>query len=120
METPVQPEVVMPQMETPVQPEVVMPQMEAQVQPEMAMPQMETPIQPAQKEPVIYGGASPIVNNIDFHQESHQIYGGANPLENTQSIPISNIAGPNATQVQTPTETPTMITPQIDTINNQQ
>lgn len=41
----------------------------------------------------IYGGASPIVPDISAMQNTPQIYGGANPLENTQSVPISQIAG---------------------------
>lgn len=41
----------------------------------------------------IYGGVSPIVPNINSEMnQTHQIYGGANPLENTQSVPIVNIA----------------------------
>lgn len=40
-------------------------------------------------QPVIYGGASPVVSDLNFGQNTaHQIYGGANPLENTQSMPI--------------------------------
>ena len=42
-------------------------------------------------QPVIYGGASLGVSNLDLNQNTtHQIYGGANPLENTQSMPIMN------------------------------
>ena len=42
-------------------------------------------------EPVIYGGASPIVSDINFNQNTdHQIYGGADPLQNTQTIPTVN------------------------------
>ena len=51
-----------------------------------AQPVIETPIAPA--EPVIYGGASPIVPDINFNQNTeHQIYGGADPLQNTQTMP---------------------------------
>ena len=51
-----------------------------------AQPVVETPIAPA--EPVIYGGASPIVPDINFNQNTeHQIYGGADPLQNTQTMP---------------------------------
>ena len=50
-----------------------------------------TPVAPVaveQPQPVIYGGASPVVPaNINLNEQSHQIYGGANPLENTQPIP---------------------------------
>lgn len=51
------------------------------------------------QEPVsIYGGVSPVVPNVvnDINQQPHQIYGGANPLENTQSVPIVNIANDSA------------------------
>ena len=40
----------------------------------------------------IYGGVSPIVPDVSASQVIPQIYGGANPLENTQSVPISQIA----------------------------
>ncbi len=40
----------------------------------------------------IYGGVSPIVPEVSTTQNTPQIYGGANPLENTQSVPISQIA----------------------------
>ncbi len=51
--------------------------------------QLVTPTVQAAPQPVIYGGASPVVQDLNFQQNStHQIYGGANPLENTQSIPI--------------------------------
>ena len=50
-------------------------------------------------QPVIYGGASPIVSDLDLGQNSqHQIYGGANPLENTQSMPI--MSTPMTNQVE--------------------
>lgn len=69
--------------------------------------------QPAQAEPVIYGGANPIVPEINIPETQHQIYGGANPLENTQSIPISNLVGQNQqTVVQTPTPEPTIVVEQ--------
>ncbi|MBQ2639529.1 MAG: hypothetical protein IJF92_02070 [Bacilli bacterium] len=60
----------------------------------------------------------PDVSNVQPQQEQPQIYGGANPLENTQSIPISNIVGPNANQapVQTPSAEPTMVDPQIQPV----
>ena len=78
------------------------------------------PVVQAAPEPVIYGGANPTVSNINVDQEPHQIYGGANPLENTQSVPISSIAGPNATQqVQTPVAEPTLVAPQIEPIQVQ-
>ena len=39
-------------------------------------------------EPLIYGGASPVVGDINVAPvENHQIYGGADPLQNTQTIP---------------------------------
>ena len=79
-------------------------------------PAVEQPIQqeqPVQQGPVIYGGANPIVPEINIQQPQHQIYGGANPLENTQSIPISNLVGPaQQNVVQTPTPEPTIVTPQ--------
>ena len=86
-------------------------------------PVVESPVvKPVQAEPVIYGGASPVVPDISINtnEQPHQIYGGANPLENTQSIPISNIAGPRAVNpVQTPTVEPTLITPQVEPVQIQ-
>ena len=50
-------------------------------------------------QPVIYGGASPIVSDLNFGQNmQHQIYGGANPLENTQSMPIMSTPVSNQTE----------------------
>lgn len=58
---------------------------------------------PVQEAAPIYGGASPIVNDIQPEPvETHQIYGGANPLENTQSVSISDIA--NAINQPAPVE----------------
>ena len=74
------------------------------------VPQTETTMKP-QQGPVIYGGASPIVPDININEQQHQIYGGANPLENTQSIPISNLTG-QQNVVQTPSSEPTMVTQQ--------
>ena len=74
------------------------------------VPSAEPVMQP-QQGPVIYGGASPIVPDININEQQHQIYGGANPLENTQSIPISNLTG-QQTVVQTPSPEPTMVTQQ--------
>ncbi len=67
---------------------------------------------PVQQQPVIYGGASPIVPNINVAQEeSHQIYGGANPLENTQTIPTINTRPePTAQPV------PTIVSPQTQPV----
>ena len=72
----------------------------------------QTVAQPS-PEPVIYGGANPIVPEINIQEPQHQIYGGANPLENTQSIPISNLVGQQQNVVQTPTPEPTIVTPQV-------
>ena len=77
--------------EAPVAP--IAPQMapEAAVVPQ---PAMVTPEQPAAA-PVIYGGASPVVTDINVNAEpNHQIYGGADPLENTQIIPNMAPAAP--------------------------
>ena len=88
-----------------------------------AVPMVE-PIAPAQEapqqtaEPTIYGGANPIVPEINIQEPEHQIYGGANPLENTQSIPIANLTG-QQNVVQTPTAEPTMVTPQITPVTTQ-
>ena len=50
-------------------------------------------------QPVIYGGASPIVSDLNIGQNTqHQIYGGANPLENTQSMPIMSTPVSNQTE----------------------
>ena len=89
----------------------------ATVAPEQVTPAVESiaPVadQTAQQGPVIYGGANPIVPEINIQEPQHQIYGGANPLENTQSIPISNLVGPNQQNVvQTPTAEPTIIAQQ--------
>ena len=127
METPVAPAVepIAPAMETPVAPAVepVAPTMETPVVPtvEQAAPTMEAsvtpvaqqPAMPQAEQPVIYGGANPIVPEINIQEPQHQIYGGANPLENTQSIPISNLVGPNQQPVvQTPAPEPTIVTEQ--------
>ncbi|HIR49501.1 MAG TPA: hypothetical protein IAB35_05930 [Candidatus Faecimonas gallistercoris] len=74
-------------------------------------PTQATPQQP-QGQPVIYGGANPIVPEINISEPQHQIYGGANPLENTQSIPISNLVGSQQSVVQTPTPEPTIVAQQ--------
>ena len=68
---------------------------------------------PASVEPVIYGGASPVVSDINVNQEEkHQIYGGADPLQNTQTIPTV-AAAPAAPQVTEPvmvnTQTPEVL-----------
>ena len=84
-----------------VSPEVVpaAPVVEA-VTPEVvpAAPVVETPVAqstPVEPAPVIYGGASPVVQDLNLQQNpTHQIYGGANPLENTQSIPIMGTPAP--------------------------
>lgn len=64
----------------------------------------------------IYGGVSPVVPNVtnDINQP-HQIYGGANPLENTQSVPIVNIANENSYVAQenvAPLQPTVNVTPQ--------
>ena len=79
------------------------------VAPEPVAPVAE---QAAQQGPVIYGGANPIVPEINIQEPQHQIYGGANPLENTQSIPISNLVGNQQNVVQTPTAEPTIVVQQ--------
>lgn len=135
-ETPVAPEVT----PTPVEPVApVMPTVEPSapvVEPTPVAPQPEViqppqpgviqPVQPVadttqQQGPVIYGGANPIVPEINIQEPQHQIYGGANPLENTQSIPIANLVGPGQqTTVQTPTAEPTIVTPQpVQPVENQ-
>lgn len=115
-----------------VQPEVaptpVMPTVEPMGQPVTMEPTVQpTPVEVApamdpnqqpQQGPVIYGGASPIVPEININEQQHQIYGGANPLENTQSIPISNLTG-QQNVVQTPTPEPTMVTPQVAPVGEQ-
>ena len=40
-----------------------------------------------QEERPIYGGANPVIPNIQVEEEHRPIYGGANPLDSTQSIP---------------------------------
>ena len=65
-------------------------------------------------EPVIYGGASPVVGDINVNQEtSHQIYGGADPLQNTQTIPT--VVAPTPV-VEVPTVDPVMTTPEVPTV----
>lgn len=98
---------------TPAQPEIITPVQEAPV---MEQPPVE------QANNGAYGGASPTVGDVNVSNPAPaggQIYGGANPLENTQSIPISNIVGPNASQAPEaapqPAE-PTMITPQPEPV----
>ena len=117
-----------PEQVTPVTPQApamptVEPVMQAEVTPEMptVQPIAPTPQAPVEQPaiqpqtstgPVIYGGANPIVPEININEPQHQIYGGANPLENTQSIPISNLTG-QQNLVQTPTQEPAMVTPQV-------
>ena len=62
-----------------------MPEVSPVVETPVAMPET-TPV--VQTEPVIYGGANPVVD-VTFNPQpaTHQIYGGADPLENTQTIP---------------------------------
>ena len=104
-------------MDAPVAPavETAAPVMDAPVAPavEPAAQEVEANVTPIAEQPVIYGGANPIVPEINIQEPQHQIYGGANPLENTQSIPISNLVGPNQQPVvQTPTPEPTIVTEQ--------
>lgn len=65
-------------------------------EPKMEMPQPEKQEEQniTKEDPKpIYGGASPVIPKIDVVNDEHRpIYGGANPLENTQSIPVSNVA----------------------------
>ena len=62
-------------------------------------------------EPVIYGGASPVVGEINVNPEpTHQIYGGADPLQNTQTIPTVEVPQP---VVSVPTVEPVMTTPLV-------
>ena len=61
--------------------------------------------------PVIYGGASPAVGDINVAPvETHQIYGGADPLQNTQTIPgiQAQPAPVNDANVQPVMETPSL------------
>ena len=88
----VQPVEVMQQVETLANPTV--PMVEAApvevAQPVEVMQPADTQVA-TEVQPVIYGGASLGVSNLDLNQNpTHQIYGGANPLENTQSMPIMN------------------------------
>ena len=62
--------------------------------------------------PVIYGGASPVVNDINLNQDQpHQIYGGADPLENTQPIPAVQTI--QAVQPVAPVPNPVMAAPDV-------
>lgn len=72
---------------------------------------------PKVNERLIYGGASPVVPNIEVaHVEHRPIYGGANPLDNTQSIPVAHQASStpmnnsiNSTEPSIPTIEPASI-----------
>ena len=119
----VAPEPAMPTVDPVASPEVapIAPTVDPMATPEVApatptvAPEPVAPVaeQAAQQGPVIYGGANPIVPEINIQEPQHQIYGGANPLENTQSIPISNLVGPNQQNVvQTPTAEPTIVVQQ--------
>lgn len=114
--TPITPEVVpnAPVVETSpaVTPEVVSPA--PTVVPNEVTSAQPTPvIESQQPQPVIYGGASPIVPNMNVNPEpSHQIYGGANPLENTQTIPVVN----TPTVQPVPVVEPTLVTPQVQPV----
>ena len=129
MEQPaVQPVVEAPVMEQPAaMPEapVAQPTMEANSVPNIdngVQPVAEAPaVEVANPEPAVYGGTNPTVSDVNVsapQAEQPQIYGGANPLENTQSIPISNIVGPNAGQdaTQVPAAEPTMVNPQVQPV----
>ena len=111
---------VMPTVE-PIAPQEATPEPIAPVAPmpeEPAMPTVE-PTMPVQPEmPNIQTAApveQPFVEQAPVQPQPTTgpvIYGGANPLENTQSIPISNLAG-QQNVVQTPQPEPTMVTPQV-------
>ncbi|MBO5138148.1 MAG: hypothetical protein J6B89_00710 [Bacilli bacterium] len=67
----------------------------------VSTPTVVTPVSSvsfSEQSPVsIYGGVSPVVPNVSNEiNQPHPIYGGANPLENTQSVPIVNIASDNS------------------------
>ena len=73
---------------------------------------------PKVNERLIYGGASPVVPNIEVaHVEHRPIYGGANPLDNTQSIPVAHQASTpmnnsvNSTEASIPTIEPASVAP---------
>jgi len=63
-------------------------------------------------EPVIYGGSSPAVADINVNPEPHQIYGGADPLQNTQTIPTITPVAPAEPQVVEPV----MVTPEVQPV----
>ena len=89
-QAPVMPEPVQPAMvDANTQPVDMMPQASVTpVAPEVTQPVVDNFTQPVQSEAhVIYGGASPVVPDLNVNQEPHQIYGGADPLANTQTIP---------------------------------
>ncbi len=69
----------------------VVPEMQDNLQSinEAVVPNIQDSFTPTQTP--IYGGVSPVVPEPKV-EVPHQIYGGANPLENTQSVPISQIA----------------------------
>lgn len=69
----------------------------------------------------IYGGASPIVPEVQPTENVQpQIYGGANPLENTQSVSISQIAsginGGNSQDVAAINPVPTAVPNVVDAV----
>ena len=86
------------------------PAVETPAMPEMMPAQPEMVAAPAaEPTPVIYGGASPIVTDINVNQDSnHQIYGGADPLQNTQTIPAVAPVASVEPVVTSPVMTPEM------------
>lgn len=73
-------------------PDVAVQPVEPSVVPDGVDPSMNVDAPaPVVAEPVIYGGASPVVTDINIDNGNHQIYGGADPLQNTQPVPTVDV-----------------------------
>jgi len=94
------------------QPSISMPEAVAPVE-ASPVPENDVPVQEA-VQPTIYGGASPVVPEINVDNQTHQIYGGANPLENTQAIPSVSpeVEVPNVVPTPVVDVAPTPIQPE--------
>ncbi len=87
--------------------------------PEIAPVEMASPVVEA---PTIYGGASPVVPNINIDNQPHQIYGGANPMDNTQTLPVmepESISTSTVTDPIQPAPIESMMTMQPDMMSTE-
>lgn len=84
----------------------------------VAVAPVEPVVTQPDSQPVIYGGVSPTVGDVNINQDNnHQIYGGADPLQNTQSIPavvpVEPIVVQNEEPVMSTSEVVQPVVPEI-------